>query len=270
MEKCKESQIGLSLVELLMAMVISGIIISVVVNIFYNNQKVITAIDESEKMRTNTRGAVFAVEDSIRMAGFSPSGEISPTTAIVKASQGAFSFRKIKDSGTGVDSISIALNRTGDCGSSSCKNQDGIAMSGSTSLVVNSQNAADNISAIRFYYGFDDNEDGFLDCENNNIKWAVDTNDDGFLDRLLDSNFDGKIDLNDSPLKMNPGVQISKIRAVKVLILSRTRFPSGKNNQSFILGCTKNGSEIFEYLPDDNNYKYLLFSTIVRCRNLGG
>ena len=261
---------GFTLIEVLIVLALFGIIMSVVVGFFFKSQKIILKIDEINQTRTNLRGALFSIEDSIRMAGFSPKGEIPDSAAILKAWPGVFEFRKMKNSGLEEDVVSIALNREGDCGSSTCTKRDGIADKGSASIVLNSQNAADDIAALRFAYAFDNDEDGFIDTENNNIIWAVDSDNDNFLDISIDSNSDGIIDKKDSPEFLIPRVKIEKIRAVKVWVLARTHHQTGINTKKFILGAENSGKKILEYLPPENKYTYIELSTIVRCRNIGG
>lgn len=263
---------GFTLIEVMVVMVISGIILGVIVNIFVNNRKVIQRIDSIDKMRSNARGVIFILEDNIRMAGFDPLQEIS-SFAVVTAESGVFEFVKKNDEDlSDIDDVRIALNREGDCGYSGCNSFDGIVKDtiGATSIVVNSQNAADNIAALRFCYAYDLDNDGYLETSGNNIIWAVDSNGDKYLDLSLDSNNDGEINGSDTPTALSAVVPISKIRAVKVMVVARTQHRTDTvNTKSFFLGADSSGNNL-EYTPPDSDYGYYFVSTIVRCRNLGG
>jgi type IV pilus assembly protein PilW len=265
-------QHGFTLVELLITLAVSGIILGVVVQVMFSNQQVVKKIDEVNKMRSEARSAMYVIEDHIRLAGFDPEKSLVSSGSVLSAAHGFFEFvmKKVEDIEQD-DDVRIGLSKAGDCGYSSCTDFDGIAESGSSSLVVNSQNTADNVVAVRFAYAFDNDGDGLLDTQNHNIIWAVDSNGDGYLDLELDTDHNGTIDNSDDPLqKLDPEVKIEKIKAVKIWLLTRTRNQVDDDNQKFIIGADVSDQSVFEYVPDDKNYSYYLLTNIVRCRNLGG
>lgn len=264
---------GFTLIELLVVLAVGGIILSVAVNVFISNQKSIKRMKSIDEMRANTRGAVFYLEDCIRMVGFDPLHELTPASIFLKAEQGVFEFRKKRENDIGhEDLVRIGLNREGDCGYSGCSKFDGVVHDsiGATSLVVNGEHAADDIVAISFSYAYDSNNDGLLELLNDNIIWAIDTDNDQYLDLALDSNGDGNIDTTDTPYSLTDKVSISDIRAVRVALLTRTKDPVGLNTRGFVLGVCEGGGGICEYIPPQENYMYNLLTTIVRCRNVGG
>ncbi|MGM5483234.1 MAG: prepilin-type N-terminal cleavage/methylation domain-containing protein [Nanobdellota archaeon] len=256
-------QHGFTLVELLITLAVSGIILGVVVQVMFSNQKVIKKIDEVNKMRSEARSAMYVIEDHVRLAGFDPGNSFTSSAPVITAQHGVFEFfmKKLNDISK-EDKVRIGLSKSGDCGYSGCSDFDGIAESGSASLVVNSQNTADNVAAVRFAYAFDNDDDGLLDTQSNEIIWSVDSTGNGYLDIVISDSHVKKLD---------PEVKIEKIRAVKIWLLTRTRNQVDEDNaQKFIIGADISEKSVLEYVPDDKNYTYYLLTNIVRCRNLGG
>jgi len=150
---------------------------------------------------------------------------------------------------------------------------DGLADSGAMDLRRGNQVGgtleplAGNIQAIAFGYAFDDDlgsPDGLVDTDaGGNIIWAFDSNADGLLDKQLDSNTNGVIDENDTPINLTSTVPISRIRAVRIWILARTRAPlrDHQYTQTYVVGD--------KVLTPADDYERVLLTTTVNCRNLG-
>jgi type IV pilus assembly protein PilW len=151
---------------------------------------------------------------------------------------------------------------------------DGLADSGALDLRRDNQFVGNNlqplarsIQAIAFAYAFDDDlgaPDGLVDTDaGGNIIWAFDSNDDGLLDKQLDSNTDGVIDENDTPINLAATVPISRIRAVRIWILARTRAPlrDHQYTRTYVVGD--------KVVTPVDDYERVLLTTTVNCRNLG-
>ena len=73
---------GLTLIELLIAMVISGILIAAIYRTFIGQQKIYTVQEQVVDMQQNVRGAVHRMMREIRMAGFGNVSSALPFTAL--------------------------------------------------------------------------------------------------------------------------------------------------------------------------------------------
>lgn len=253
---------GLTLIELLIGMVIGTIVMAAALNTFLSSQSASKNIDQKAAMAVNARGAMYLIEDNIRLMGFNPERDINPGRIVHTAGKGVLVFER-NDLDDPFDDdedrvISIGLLKSHD------RNRDGFAASGVSGLVIDGQRAADNISAIRFAYAFDADADGAVEVSSGgNVLWAFDSNGNGFLDRLLDTNDDGSINGDDTPqgLAMTP-VDTAAIRAVKVWLLVRSKHPVGSSadSRTFFPGGQP-------YKPD-NGYAHSLMGTSIRCRNM--
>jgi len=73
--KTNISNHGFTVVELLVAMAISGIVMAGVYSVYYSQQKSYVAQSEVAAMQQNIRASMFLLEKAIRMAGYDPTGE---------------------------------------------------------------------------------------------------------------------------------------------------------------------------------------------------
>ena len=264
-------QNGFTLIELLIGMAISVVVMTAVIIALFNIQTTSTAIDQRSNIAMNARGALFLIEENIRLLGFNPEGDMSNNEVMDTgdgccARGGFFTFNRndLDDPTDDADDVTV------DIGLAAADDidggvRDGFADSGTTSLVIQGQTAADNIEVIRFAYAFDDDGDGNVDLSaNNNIRWAIDTDGDGELDTELDTNDDGEIDNNDvvGGSGMTNSVDIDKIRSVKVWLVIRSKHPLKGDmiNQTYVVGDQR-------YTPNDN-FAHLLHTSTIRCRNM--
>jgi len=259
---------GFSLIELMIALAITSIVVGAATAVFSNLQTTSTEIDQRTSLAANARGAMFFIEDNIKMLGYNPMKDLSKNTIMRITRAGELEFlQNNEDQGQPDEIIHIGLAVGGDA------TANGIADAGSTSLVIRVTNTstgtsfsgpvADEIAAIGFAYGFDDNDDGDVDTDatSNQIIWAVDSDGDGDLDTSLDTNFDGEVDGTDAAAAITP-VQISKIRAVKVWLLARTKYPvrDGIDNTIYYVGANA--------VQPLDNFAYTMHTTGIRCRNM--
>jgi type IV pilus assembly protein PilW len=137
---------------------------------------------------------------------------------------------------------------------------------------------ADGIEAIGFAFAFDDDQDGVIDFNdddadgvldappggNEGIYWAVDKDKNNRLDTNIDTNKDGRIDLNDGEALLPSEIDADRIRAVKIFLLARTKGPDRDyiDNNTYVVGFRR-------IINPGDNFRRQLMAMTVRCRNLG-
>jgi prepilin-type N-terminal cleavage/methylation domain-containing protein len=269
--KALHADSGFTLIEVLIALAMGSIIIGAALAAFFSMQTTASSVDQRSNMAVNARGAIYLIEENIRLLGFNPENDLSANNIMNPADGccalgGFFTFNRndlADPTNDAADAtIGIGLLAADD---SSGGGRDGFADGGATSLVINGGNVADDIAVLRFAYAFDDDDDGNVDMSAGDfIRWAIDSDGDGRLDRELDTNDDGEIDINDvvGGMNMVTPVDISKIRAVKVWLVTRSKYPVKGHTESrtFVVGDRR-------YTPNDN-FSHTLLTTTVRCRNM--
>jgi type IV pilus assembly protein PilW len=314
MLKRNRNNYGFTLIELMIAMVIAGIVAAAIMMAFDSQQKTQVNQQLVVEMQQEARAALYLMQQDIRMAGYDETWEDANSDGVddnrlsdLDGSGNAIDndcdgSANVSDSGNdeandiagivkaGPHLIQIRLdeNRDGNfCGvndlityalasgtADGTIDNDGIADSGAMDLRRNNQVGGNNlqplaesIQAISFAYAFDDDAgapDGLVDTDaGGNIIWAFDSNADGLLDKQLDSNNDGVIDENDTPVNLTTTVPISRIRAVRIWILARTRAPlrDHQYTKTYVVGD--------KVLTTADDYERVLLTTTVNCRNLG-
>ncbi len=267
-QRCEK---GFTLIEIMIAMVISGIAMAGIYKAFRSQQNTYISQELVADMQQNARASTYVMQTEIRMAGYK--GFNSTTLAmgtadagIITAAPESFSFSMNLNSDTDND-----ISDPGEQVSYSISGQDLIRNDGVTTSIL-----AFDIEAIGFAYAFEDtiDSDNSLELKNNKLIWAVDTDNDGILDTNIDTDGNGVINAADSSVGTGlatltdddgdtlGSISIDRIRAVKVWILSKTRSPVSHVNT----GTYKVGRQVIT--PSDRN-KYTLLSTTIKCRNLG-
>jgi type IV pilus assembly protein PilW len=257
---------GFSLVELLVAMAIAGVVMAAVFKIFTTQQDSYLIQEQMAEMQQNVRTAKYIMTREIRMAGYDPMN-----------AGAAFGFVSAYG-----DSINFTMDIVGEDGAVTVPGDD-ITYSVSNSNLDRNEGAGnqvvvENVEAVGFAYAFDADNDGNIDTSaNGNIIWAIDSDDtdadkrldvnldgnnDGTIDASDDTNGDGLIDDNDAGTALASPVDLEKIRAVKIWILART----GREDRAFadtstyVLGNQRVNA-------NDGSRRQLL-TTMVKCRNM--
>jgi len=309
---------GFTLLELMIAMAIAGIVAAAILMAFNSQQKTQVTQQLVVEMQQDLRAALYLMQQDVRMAGHDPlwvdgnadgvddnrpadgsdndcdtntdgadPDEANDISGVLVAGPHAIQVRMDIDNDAS-DNVadgdfcdSNELVGYGLAADTVTIDSDGIANSGVTDLrrsfdASGLQVLASSIHAVAFGYAFDDDNgaatpDGVVDTNGNNIIWAYDSDGNGDLDRLLDSNNDGAItaddDLNSdgwiNDVALAPAVPVSRIRAVRVWILGRTRAPlrDYSDTETYVVG-----NKIL--IPGDN-FKRELLATSMNCRNLG-
>jgi prepilin-type N-terminal cleavage/methylation domain-containing protein len=303
---------GFTLVELMIAMAITGLVLAAVYAAFGSQLRTHVGQQMTVEIQQNIRAAFTLMQHDIRMAGYDAAwrdenndgshdfrdsdlidndcdgradaadperDEANDFACFTAAGAHYLQFRLDRarngDFCDSEDRIGFGFSTTRD------RNRDGVADAGTAPLgrsigAGGLQPLAENFQAVAFGYGFDDDHgaalpDGEIDTNGRNIIWAYDSDTDGLLDTLLDSNGDGLVDSADDldgngridDVALTPAVPISRIRAVQIWLLARTRSPlrDHHDTSTYVVGD--------KVLSFTDHYKRELLTTVVNCRNLG-
>lgn len=242
---------GFTLIEILIALAISGIIMTGVYTTYMSQQKSYIIQNQVVDMHQSLRAAFYIMTREIRMACYDP--KITNNYKIIKADENGFGF-------------DADLNNDG-----------GTPGSGESFLYEiypvdklrripgpGGHPVALNIEAISFAYAYDSDGDGVVEMDGGNIRWVTDSDGDGNWDQV-DTNSDGVIDINDTAggVALAEAVNMDTIRAVKVWLLVKAEKPdsSYENTNTYVVG-TKH------LIFNDSLRRHLMIKTI-HLRNMG-
>ncbi len=240
---------GFTLIELMIALVLSIIVIIGIYNTFISQHKSYIIQERAAEMQQTIRSAISRMESDIRMAGYDPdqTGGYGITTAA------ANNLVFTRDDGTG---SAITMNfGLYDSNDSDSEANELRRRSGAPA-------AAFHVDDLQFAYAYDADGDGDIDQQGGRIIWAVPVGGSWFN---LDDNNDGKIDINDTAGGADTGtsVNFSDIRAVRVWLLVRSSRTDStyRNPDTYVVGAN-------HYTPADN-YRRKLVKTTIKLRNAG-
>ena len=275
MRLIKADNKGLTLIELMIAMAVMSIIMAAMFGVHnarqrsHRNQKLLV------EMQQNSRAAVSLMKREIRLAGYDPTD--SDNFGILVAENDTIQFTMDLNNNGSVDAMNENISY-GIFNGNLMRNAGG-------GLPQDGDVVAYDIEALRFAYAFDSNADGQLetsatyDVDGDSLAetpapgaviWAIDSDGDGDLDRILDTNYDGSIDENDTAggfaMPAASQANIADIRSVRIYLLARTSAPvlGYKDNRSYILGDLIHTPEV-QYKM---HQRQLLTST-AGCKNMG-
>ena len=92
---------GFTIIELLVAMVIAGVVMAGVYSAYSSQQKSYLVQDQVSAMQQNLRAAIYLMEREIRMAGCDPTGDAAAGILTANASSIEFTLDITDDPGTG-------------------------------------------------------------------------------------------------------------------------------------------------------------------------
>jgi len=285
------NETGLTLIELMIAMMLAIIVLAMVYGTYSAQQRAYTNEKLVMDMQQNARSTLAFMRREIRMAGYNPRAvngiDDDADGSVDESSEGVVAGFKVIRS----DRISFSFDLNGDGDdqddnetityrfkSADDGNSDGIADTGAADLYRYYRDGSSacsvlsfSVHALAFAYAFDNDGDGALDTFPNSdvVIWAYDSSGDGDLDRYLDTNRDGVIDASDAvgghSLKGDgitaADVPMSKVRAVQVWLLARTSYPirGHVEHQTYVVGP--------QHITLTDNYKRTLLNGIVMIRN---
>lgn len=269
-----KSKEGITLIELMVAMAVAGIVLMAIYSTYSTQSSINRTQTVVLNMQQNIRGGLYLMEREIRMAGYDrdDTGNFGITD---------IRFYDINNSlssnGNSTITFTADLNDNGIIDSNETysffiydypvSSPDGILDLGREVGSGGRQIIAESIQALFLAYAYDNDGDGRLDTSaNGKIIWAFDSDNNNILDRILDTNDDGEIDIDDNTAGTSiggSGITIDKIKAVKVWLLARTKTAMLKytDSNTYVVGNRR-------ITPNDNFRRELLVTTI-KCRNLG-
>lgn len=279
---------GFTIIELMIAVAIAGIVLSATYVIYRSQQKTYVAQDQVTAMQQNLRGGMYCMQKDIRMAGYDPQdNDIFGITNIMLDANGDGTITFTAD-----DNLNEAADATDGDGVLDGANLETFAYSlyddpiplGDGVLDLGRTNSgaqvllAENVIALAFAYAYDDGSGLLATTANDNVIWAIDSpgdpdndldlnldiNDDGFIDQRDDTDNSGVIDSADGgAADINPDMNIMNIRAVRIWILARgDRAEEGfVDTQSYVVGN--------RIITPNDGFRHRLLKTTVQCPNLG-
>lgn len=226
---------GFTLVEVLIALAISGLLMTAVYSAFQSQQKSYLAQDQVAEMQQNIRAALSAVMQELRMAGYDPYS--SGTVGITAAGPTSVTFTMVAD-----DDGIYNDNADGDDDTSTGADEVG------------------KLKTITFMH-YDAYSDGVMDIgrqvgSNPSSKRAI-------AENIEELEFYYTLK-NDSQTLTPTTSQLTQIRSIEISILAKTTHPDRNytNTQTYF---SASGAE---WGPYTDNFRRRFQSTVVRCRNL--
>jgi len=264
---------GFTLIELLMAMVTGIIVLAGIYAAFDSQQKIHTKEQQVTDAVQNVRGAAHFMVREIRLAGMDVTGTAG--AGFLVAGPHSIQFTLDRHDGGGGDADGDVTDADEDItyrfSAAQDTNANGIADAGATSLtrttfdavlgVFTDDRLAEDIHAVGFAYAYDENGDGELEWDDEDGDMVFDPGEETWA---YDSDANGNLDRdNDTGLDLPSVVSFDAIRAVRVWILARTRSPlrGSSRLKNFIIGDKP--------INVNDNFKYRLLTTTVKCRNMG-
>jgi type IV pilus assembly protein PilW len=263
---------GFTLVELLVAMVISALVLTAFYRVFDNLQSSSLQQVEMATMQQNQRGALAIMEREFRMIaadrGLTGQFRVTDIRRYTVTEPGTTATPDNSAAGSPILRFTADLDNDGLLGANETityllYDRDGDPANGfdlarsvfnaGNGLVSQRDLLAESVDAIGFAYAFDQNLDGRIDRAgaNDDIIWGVDTDNDGLLDA----------DMANTALGFT--VQPSMIRSVRLWILGRAQ----RGDNAFINDETYTLAN--RILPQYNdNMRRWMINQIINCRNL--
>ena len=227
---------GFTLVELLIAVAISGIAMTAIYSTYRSQQKTYIIETQVAAMQQNLRAAMFYIERELRMAGCDPTGNAG--AGIVTA---------------GDSTIRFTMDITGGENDGKDNDNDGTTDESGEDVFADGDTLDTNEDIT---YALADNDgDGDMDLERNN--------------NLIAENIDVLnlvyLDANSTVLDMSVDSP-SDIRSIQVTVVARTG--QGDVDYSNSTSYTnRQGTEILA--PQNDKNRRTVLTTTIKCRNLG-
>jgi type IV pilus assembly protein PilW len=273
---------GFTLIELMVALVVGAVVIALMYSIYTVQQRSFRRETMVVDAQQNVRTAFLLIEKELRMVGYDRNNtDLFGITDIRLDAAGNSTLTFTADMGDGnADNGFLDGNETFtyalyDSATTPAVGNLDLGRTVGTVGVDPTELVAAGIEALGFAFAFDADADGRLDFNdidgddimdppNEGIYWAVDSDGDNDLDLELDTNKDGEVNTADGTAALPADVAVDRIRAVKIFILSRTKWLdlSYTNNEIY-----KVGRQVVAGGGDQ--YRRRLLVTTVRGRNLG-
>lgn len=256
-----------TLVELLVAMALSGIVGLALYSAFINQSRTYSVQEDVVDMQQNLRAGFDVMEREIRMAGFDPTGTAGAGIVSAEAEKIVFTL-DLTGSGDVPDGTTDDPNEHLTYSLYTSSGETRLGRKSTSDPSEYNKPVVENVTALRFAYAYDKNDDGFLETDGGRTIWAIDVggkwhdldvNDDGLISEADDLNGDGTIAGVDTGDTFNA----DDIRAVRIWLLGQSAHPDRRfhDDRSYVLGN--------KVITPDNAYRHRLFTSVIQCRNMG-
>lgn len=260
---------GFTLIEVLIAMVVTFLILGGAYAVFNTQQRQTTVQTNVSDAQQNLRAAMDFMSREIRMAGYNP----RQTTANFGIQD--IKFRNINDAtaATGNSYIRFTWDKDSDGVLDANETVDislvdnGTITPGIADLYMRLPNdtnvrdvLASNIVSLGLAFAYDANDDGELDEDaGGNTLWSIDANNDGVWDKLVVDQSAGTATITATANL----VDTRSIRAIRIWMLSQSQAPDPKftDTNTYVVGS--------HVVTPNNNFRHRLLERVVLCRNMG-
>lgn len=281
------SQQGITLLELLIAMVLALIVLGAIYDVYAVQARSHSGEKATRTIQQNLRAAMTILQQEVRLAGYDPHD--SRRFGIVDVRRyDLVSGRRLDDNGQPCLSYTCDIDENGRLDfRNGGRNREHLSFKiadvhndGRICLTYDSgagrRPVAEGIQNMGLAYGVDVDGDDVLDTWNQGLYpiWAVDSDNDNRLDTHLDVNDDGHIDADDDTdgdgritardgAPIEPPIDLNRIKAVQVWLLAQsTRVVRGHHDNRIYVVADR----IIPAVPDGR--VRAVMQTIIACRNL--
>ena len=255
---------GFTLIEVLIALVISLVIMGGAYTTFNSQQRNTTIQTNVSDAQQVLRSAMAYTSRDIRMAGYDP--QISGNFGITDIQFRDYSAA-LDASGVGYIEFSWDQNENGNLDAGETVNyslfDNSTVAPGSITMMYGTparQPLAGYIVALGFAYAYDNDDDHVLDQDGaGNTIWAIDAGNNDVWDRLVVDQSAGTAVVTATTTPVDTG----DIRAVRVWMLSRSEAPDPHytDSNTYVVGR--------EIIQPNDNFRHRLLERTILCRNMG-
>lgn len=235
------NQKGFTLVELLIALTIGSLVMTAVYSTYHSQQETYIIENQKAGMRQNVRAALFYIERELRMMGCDPTGKANAGVEAASA-----------------NSVQFTMDITGGEGDGKDNNDDGTVDDAAEDKY--GDGSADDTGEDITFSLLDDDGDG----DNELVMTDNNTSDTRWIAENIDAlNF---VYLDEDSAVLVAPIDTSKIRAVQVTVVARTGQgdPGYSNSVEY---KNKQGTTILA--PQNDDFRRIMMSTHIKCRNMG-
>ncbi len=238
---------GFSLVEILIALVLAGLVSTAIYKVYISQNKSYAVQEHITEMHQNLRTAMSMLKQEIRMAGYDPARNASAGISSAGADTIQFSMDISGGDTDGIDNDADGSVDEADEAAFS----DGVILAG----------AGENITYV--HYDSDSPADGVNDALGRNAGGGI---------QLLAENIDALnfvyLDASGSVLA-TPVADPANIRTVQITLVARAEFsdPDYTNSTQY-QNQNPAGAQVIYAAPGDG-FRRQRLTTQIRCRNLG-
>jgi len=284
MNKDKNRQSGFSLIELMVALAISGVVLTGIYGAYHDQLRTTVTQQRIVDMNQNARTAMLVIERDLRMGGANPTGDAP--AGITRAESNILVIAKDDGGEDNVAGIGV-FGDTKAIDDGIDNDGDGVTDEGDDGVDNDGDGLVDEFDEVEWYDGdvTDEGEVVRFDLDGDNLRRRY--NDGGsndptavpaFSDQIA-TNIDAidfvYLDGSDPPnILTTPvaGTDLEDIRAVQVTIVAR----AGANVPALARKTTDNtvyrnpqGDVVLDMSAAPDQFRRTMVTTTIKCRNMG-